>query len=41
MQDEKNKVDAVAFLYVLGGIPAMVAFFVLLFVGVKVCGIPA
>ena len=43
MSDEKRgKMDAVSVLYVLGGIPAMVAFFWLLFtVGVKGCGVPA
>ncbi|MDJ0869927.1 MAG: hypothetical protein QNK03_27795 [Myxococcota bacterium] len=37
-----GKLDAVSILYVVGGIPAMVGFFVLLFtVGVKGCGVPA
>ncbi len=35
-------VDAVSVLYVIGGIPAILAFLVLLFaVGVRVCGLPA
>ncbi len=37
-----GRVDGVSILYILGGIPAMVAFFVLLFtLGVKGCGVPA
>lgn len=37
-----SQVDAVAVLYVIGGIPAILAFLVLLFaVGVRVCGLPA
>ena len=40
--EEPGRVDVVSILYILGGIPAMVAFFVLLFtLGVKGCGIPA
>ncbi len=40
--ESPGKVDAVSVLYVVGGIPAMVGFFVLLFaVGVKFCGVPA
>lgn len=39
---EHGKVDVVSILYVLGGIPAMVFFFALLFtLGVKGCGVPA
>ncbi len=39
---QRGKIDAVSVLYVLGGIPAMVAFFALLFtLGVKGCGVPA
>ena len=48
MADESNqgestgRVDTVSVLYILGGIPAMVAFFVLLFtLGVKGCGVAA
>ena len=37
-----STVDTVSVLYVLGGIPAILAFLVLLFtVGVRVCGLPA
>ena len=40
--EQTGRVDGVSILYILGGIPAMVAFFVLLFtLGVKGCGIPA
>lgn len=40
--ESRGTVDTVSILYVLGGIPAMVAFFVLLFtLGVKGCGVPA
>lgn len=40
-QAPHGKLDWISVLYVLGGIPAMVGFFVLLFVGVKTCGLPA
>ena len=41
-EESPGRVDGVSVLYILGGIPAMVAFFVLLFtLGVKGCGIPA
>lgn len=37
-----GKVDLVSILYVAGGIPAILAFLVLLFgVGVRFCGLPA
>jgi hypothetical protein len=37
-----GKVDLVSVLYVAGGIPAILAFLVLLFaVGVRFCGLPA
>lgn len=40
--DGGSQVDAVSVLYVIGGIPAILAFLVLLFaVGVRVCGLPA
>ena len=39
--EARGRVDLAAILYILGGIPAMVALFVLLFVGVHTCGIPA
>lgn len=41
MAEKRDKVDAVTILYIAGGIPAMVAFFVGLFVCVKLFGIPA
>jgi uncharacterized membrane protein len=34
-QEPKGKVDAVAILYILGGIPAIVAFVVILFALVR------
>jgi hypothetical protein len=38
----RGKYDAVAFLYVIGGIPAIVGFLWLVFaLGVRMCGIPA
>jgi len=38
----QGKVDLVSMLYVAGGIPAILAFLVLLFaVGVPFCGLPA
>ncbi len=38
----RGKLDAVSVLYVLGGIPAILGFLVLLFaVGVRSCGLPA
>lgn len=37
-----GKADAVSVLYILGGIPAIVGFLVLLFgIGVRYCGLPA
>jgi len=37
-----GKVDLVSVLYIAGGIPAILAFLVLLFgVGVRFCGLPA
>jgi uncharacterized membrane protein len=38
-QEPKGKVDAVAILYILGGIPAIVAFVVILFALVRM-GVP-
>lgn len=39
---ERGKNDLVSALYVAGGIPAILAFLVLLFaVGVRFCGLPA
>jgi len=41
-QDEqRGKVDAVAILYIVGGIPAIVGFLVLLFSLTHACGVPA
>jgi hypothetical protein len=41
-QPNPGKVDLVSVLYVAGGIPAILAFLVLLFaVGVRFCGLPA
>jgi hypothetical protein len=40
--EARGKLDAVSVLYVLGGIPAILGFLVLLFaVGVRSCGLPA
>lgn len=39
--EERGKMDGVSYLYVLGGIPAMVAFFVILFIFARACDIPA
>lgn len=39
---KRGKMDAVSVLYVIGGIPAIVGFLVLLFgIGVRYCGMPA
>jgi hypothetical protein len=38
--EPQGRGDFVSILYVLGGIPAMVAFFCIFFVLVKACGIP-
>jgi hypothetical protein len=41
-RDRRGTVDAISVLYVVGGIPAIVAFLWLLFaVGVRYCGLPA
>jgi hypothetical protein len=40
MEAPRGRNDLVAFLYVVGGIPAMVAFFVVFFLLVKHCGLP-
>lgn len=37
----QGKLDFVAYAYILGGIPAMVGFFVVLFLLVRACDIPA
>ena len=42
MEDEpRGKVDLVAILYIVGGIPAVVGFLVLLFVLTRACHISA
>ncbi len=47
MSDEKDQeenegvVDATSILYIVGGIPAMVSFFVILFLFTRSCGLPA
>jgi len=41
-EPRRGKTDAVAVLYIAGGIPAIVAFLAILFaIGVKYCGLPA
>lgn len=40
MDEPRGKNDLVSLLYVLGGIPAMVLFFVVFFLLVKYCGVP-
>jgi hypothetical protein len=41
-EPRRGKTDAVAVLYIAGGIPAIVGFLVLLFaIGVRYCGLPA
>jgi hypothetical protein len=37
----QGKLDFVAYAYLLGGIPAMVGFFIVLFLIVRACNIPA
>jgi hypothetical protein len=37
----RGKLDAVAVLYIVGGIPAILAFIILVFGAVKACNIPA
>lgn len=39
--EERGRLDAASYLYVIGGIPAMVAFFLVLFFLAHVCNIPA
>jgi hypothetical protein len=39
---KRGKMDAISVLYVVGGIPAIVAFLALIFaIGVRYCGLPA
>jgi hypothetical protein len=39
--EPRGRVDAVSVLYVVGGIPALVGFLVLVFWGARACDIPA
>ena len=40
MDEPRGRVDVVSLLYVFGGIPAMVGFFVVFFLLVRHCGLP-
>ena len=40
-EEARGKVDAVAVFYIVGGIPAILAFIIVLFSAVKACNIPA
>ncbi len=40
-EEPRGRLDAVAVLYIVGGIPALVGFLVLLFWGARACDIPA
>lgn len=40
MEEQRGRGDAVSLLYIVGGIPAMIAFFVVFFVLVERCGVP-
>jgi len=40
-EENEGVVDATSILYIVGGIPAMVAFFVILFLITRSCGIAA
>ena len=40
-EQPRGKVDLVAILYIVGGIPALVAFLVILFALARSCDIPA
>jgi hypothetical protein len=39
--EERGKLDTVSLLYIAGGIPAMVLFFIVLFTITRHCGTPA
>jgi hypothetical protein len=39
--EERGKLDSVALLYIAGGIPGMVLFFIVLFTITRYCGTPA
>ncbi len=40
-EEPRGKVDLVAVLYIVGGIPALVGFLVVIFTLTHACGIPA
>ena len=40
-EEPRGRLDAVSILYIVGGIPALVLFLVLLFWGARACDIPA
>ena len=40
-EEPRGRLDAVSILYIVGGIPALVGFVVLLFWGARACDIPA
>jgi len=40
-EENEGVVDGTSLLYIVGGIPAMVAFFVILFLITRSCNIPA
>ncbi len=40
-EEPRGKVDLVAVLYIVGGIPALVGFLVLIFTLTRACNIPA
>jgi hypothetical protein len=40
-EEARGKVDAVALLYIVGGIPAIWAFIIVVFGAAKACNIPA
>ena len=40
-EQPRGRVDFVSFLYIIGGIPALVAFLVILFALARSCDIPA
>jgi hypothetical protein len=37
-EPQRGTVDLVSVLYVLGGVPALIAFFAILFLAVRACG---
>ena len=40
-EEPENNVDGIALAYIIGGIPALVLFLVVLFWGARACNIPA